>query len=90
MKKLLITTLIILVSLPVFAADILPSTSEEIFTRSLVSIPMLVEQENEYNAVMYAGKTCKLFADTEVVYWNKLWPLSIEVLLSPRDQKQLS
>lgn len=91
MKK---TLLLLLASLfataPAFSADEQPRKPEEIFTKTLISIPSLVEQHIEYSAITYSGKACKLFTEKEVNYWVKLWALSVEVALSPRDSDEFS
>jgi hypothetical protein len=57
------------------------------FTQTKVALPTLVEQGLEYDAVMFAGKRCKLFTVAEQNYWNQLWKLSSDTVLSPHDQQ---
>jgi hypothetical protein len=62
-------------------------TPAEMFTQTKVALPTLVEQGLEYDAVMFAGKRCKLFTVAEQNYWNQLWKISSDTVLSPHDQQ---
>lgn len=66
-----------------------PPTPAENFTQTKVALPTLVEQGLEYDSVIFAGKRCKLFTVAEQNYWNQLWKLSSDTVLSPRDQQLL-
>jgi hypothetical protein len=62
-------------------------TPAEMFTRTKVALPTLVEQGLEYDSVIFAGKRCKYFTVAEQNYWNQLWKLSSDTVFSPRDQQ---
>lgn len=62
-------------------------TAEEIFTQTKIALPTLVEQGLEYDSVIFAGKRCKLFTVDEQNYWNQLWKLASDTVLSPYDQQ---
>ena len=62
-------------------------TAAEKFTQTRVALPSLVEQGLEYDSVIFAGKRCKLFTVAEQNYWNQLWKLSSDTVLSPHDQQ---
>lgn len=61
-------------------------SAEEIFTRPLISASALIDQRNEYFAVVQAGTACKLFSELEVNYWWRLWDLAEGVVLSESAQ----
>lgn len=92
MCGILTTTLPILAALALSAATSVSAqptapTPAEMFTQTKVALPTLVEQGLEYDAVMFAGKRCKLFTVAEQNYWNQLWKLSSDTVLSPHDQQ---
>jgi len=63
-----------------------PAPAEK-FTQTKVALPILVEQALEYDTVILAGKRCKFFTVAEQNYWNQLWKLASDTVLSPRDQQ---
>jgi hypothetical protein len=92
MRGILPTTLPILAALALSAATSVSAqpttpTPAEMFTQTKVALPTLVEQGLEYDAVMFAGKRCKFFTVAEQNYWNQLWKLSSDTVLSPHDQQ---
>ena len=91
MREFLTTTLPVLAALALSAAPSVSAqpaapTPAEIFTQTKLALPALVEQGVEYDAVMFAGKTCRLFTVAEQNYWNQLWKLSSDTVFSSHDQ----
>jgi hypothetical protein len=92
MRGILTTTLPVLAAVAVSAtasvsAQSTAPTPAETFTQTKVALATLVEQGLEYDAVMFAGKRCKLFTVAEQNYWNQLWKLSSDTVLSAHDQQ---
>lgn len=85
------TTLSIVAALALIAAAPVSAqptaSSAEKFTQTRVALPTLVEQALEYDSVIFAGKRCKFFTVAEQNYWNQLWKLSSDTVLSPHDQQ---
>lgn len=78
--------LTLLTTAAVAAPEAAPTPSE-VFTQTTIPAGAIVGQWVEYDAVMFAGKSCKLFTDAEQQYWTKLWYAALETMLSERDQK---
>jgi hypothetical protein len=92
MRGILTKTLPVLAALTLSAAASVSAqptapTPAEKFTQTRVALPTLVEQGLEYDSVIFAGKRCKLFTVAEQNYWNQLWKLSSDTVLSPHDQQ---
>ena len=92
MRAILPVTLPVLTALALSAATSVSAQRTapapmEIYTQTKVDLPTLVEQGLEYDAVMFAGKRCKFFTAAEQNYWNQLWKLSSDTVLSPPDQQ---
>lgn len=92
MRAILSTTLPFLAALAFSApasvsAQPTAPTPAQMFTQTKVALPTLVEQGLEYDAVIFAGKRCKLFTVAEQNYWNELWKLSAGTVLSQHDQR---
>jgi len=92
MRAILTTALPVLAALAFSAAASVsaqppaPIPAEK-FTQTKIALPTLVEQALEYDSVIFAGKRCKFFTVAEQNYWNQLWKLSSDTVLSPHDQQ---